>query len=200
MQGPHLIGMVAEVGGRAGIVEREHAANEERTLVMAHAEGTAESSAGLTVGHVAVGEAHAAGGGESVGEFAGLAHKAIDDFHAARNLGTAAHHRVLADDARANVDGVFAGAVDGRLVDARSTANEAAVANHGIAYLVGTHNGDMVANGGAWWAVILDGFLDKLRETVHERLVVAVFHHERCQLAVEFAEKQQIAVAHLVEH
>ena len=192
--------MVAEVGGRTCVVEREHAANEQRTLVVTHAEGTTEGCAGLAVGHVAVSKEHAAGGGEAVGEFASLAHKAVDNFHAAGNLRTTTDDRVLADDARANVDGVFAGAVDGRLVDARSTANEAAVANHGIAYLVGTHNGDMVANGGAGRLVVGHMLLDELRETLHEGLVVAMFHHERSQLAVELAEQQQVAVAHLVEH
>ena len=34
MHGAHLVGMVGEVGGRTGVIERELPADEQRTLVV----------------------------------------------------------------------------------------------------------------------------------------------------------------------
>ena len=57
----------------------------------------------------------------------------------------------------------------------------------------------MVADG----AALGTGFLDRLSyhsfDGFHHRLVVAMLDHERCKLAVEFAEQHQIAVSHLVK-
>ena len=77
--------MVAEVCRRAGIVEREHTSNKQRTLVMTHAERTAEGGAGFAVGHVAVGKEHAAGSSKAISEFAHFAYKAVNHLNAAGN-------------------------------------------------------------------------------------------------------------------
>ena len=47
MHRSHLIGVVAEVGGRSGVVKAEHAAYKQCALVMAGSEWSAESSACL---------------------------------------------------------------------------------------------------------------------------------------------------------
>ena len=58
--------MVAEVGRRPGIVERERGTDEQRTLVVTHRERAAESRTGLAVGHIAVGKKDAASRREAV--------------------------------------------------------------------------------------------------------------------------------------
>ena len=78
----HLVGVVGEVGCRAGIVEREHSANEQRALVVAGREGTAESRTRLAVAHVGVGEEHRCRCREAVAELACLAHEAVLYLHA----------------------------------------------------------------------------------------------------------------------
>ena len=56
---PHLVSVVGEIGPRSCIVEREHTADKQRTLVMGGAERTAEGRAGFPVRHERIGEEHA---------------------------------------------------------------------------------------------------------------------------------------------
>ena len=73
----HLVGMVREIRARACVVEREHAADEQRALVVRSREGAAEGSARLAVAHVAVCEEEAVLGRKAVGYLTRFAHEAV---------------------------------------------------------------------------------------------------------------------------
>ena len=81
MQRTHLISVVGEIGVRTGIVERELATNEQARFVVRSGERSAESSAGLAIGHEGVGEEDTGLSGESVGNLTSLAHKAVLHLH-----------------------------------------------------------------------------------------------------------------------
>ena len=110
---PHLVGVVAEIGGRTGVVEREHGADEQRTLMVAHREWSAEGRARLTIGHVTVGKKDAACSREPILEAAGFAHKAVGQLDAAAEVRAATDDGVLADDSGVYDDGILDGAADG---------------------------------------------------------------------------------------
>ena len=105
MQGTHLVGMVREVGVRAGIVKRELATNQQRTLMVGSRERAAESSTGLTIGHITVGEEHAGLCRKAVGNLASLAHEAVLHLHRVGDAATVRDDAVLADNTCADVYG-----------------------------------------------------------------------------------------------
>ena len=80
MHRPHLVGMIREVCARAGIVEREHATDEERTLMVRCGERTAESSTCLAVAHEAICKEETVFGSETISYLAGLAHETVLEF------------------------------------------------------------------------------------------------------------------------
>ena len=92
----HLIGVVGEVCGRAGIVERVHSADEQRTLMMRSCERTAESGARLAIAEMRVGEENAARRAEAVADGARLAHKAVLQLHAVYHRRAVGNYAVLA--------------------------------------------------------------------------------------------------------
>ena len=149
VHGTHLVGMVAEVGRRSRIVEREHCTDEQRTLVVAHREGAAECSTGFTIGHVAVGKEDAAGSRESILKMAGLAYKTVGQLDAAVQVGSATDDGILADDARADDDGVLEGAANGAVGQTRHAADLAAFVDDGVDDDTRVDYAHMVADGAA---------------------------------------------------
>lgn len=104
VHGPHLVGMVGEVGGRSRVVEREHRSNQQAALVVGGREWAAEGRAGLAIAHVAIGEEDTLGGRETVGQLAGFAHEAVLDLHAIDDGAAVGDDTVLGNDARADID------------------------------------------------------------------------------------------------
>ena len=103
VQRSHLVGMVREVGVRTGIVERELTTDEQARLVVAGRERSAESGAGLAMGHVAIGKEYRGFCRETVGNLASLTHETVLHLHAVGDATPARDDAVLADNTRSDV-------------------------------------------------------------------------------------------------
>ena len=113
---------------------------------------------------------------------------------------TAADDGVLADDTRADDDGVLHRAADGAIAQTRHAANLAAIVDDAVDDHARVDHAHVVADGAAGRT----GFLDRLRhhalDGLHHGFVVAMLDHQGRQLAIEVTQQQQVAVAHLVKH
>ena len=191
--------MVAEVGRRTRIIEREHGADEQRTLVVAHRERAAESGAGLAVRHIAVGKEDAAGSRETVLQLARLADEAVTQLDAAMDARATTDDGILADHTGADDDGVLYRAADGAVAQSGNATQLASVIDDGVDDNACVDNLHMVADGAALWTGIGHGLSDHALDGTHHGFVITMLDHEGRQLAIEFTEQQQVAVAHLVE-
>ena len=81
VQGTHLVGMVGEIGVRAGIVERELSSDEQARLMVAGRERATEGSTCLAIGHVGIGKEEAGFCREAIGNLTGLTHEAVLHLH-----------------------------------------------------------------------------------------------------------------------
>ena len=200
VHGPHLVGVVTEVGCRARVVEREHAADEQRTLVVACRERSAEGGAGLAVRHVAVGKEHALRGCEPVAQLAGLAHEAVLHLHAVDDGRAVGNDRVFADHARAYEHAGLGRAHDGAVAYACGAVNLAEVVDNGVRDLLCVDDLHPVAYGSRLGHRALNVFSHEALHGRAEGGVARVLHHEGGDLARQAVERHHVAVAHLVEH
>ena len=200
VDGAHLVGVVGEVGGRPGIVERELATDEQARLVVAGREGAAEGSAGLAVRHIRIGEEDALRRREAVAQLAGLADEAVLYLHTVEDARPVGDDRVFADNSRSDVHAVVRPAHDGAVADARGSADLAVVHDDGVRYLLRTRYLHVVADGATLGCRPLDVLVDESADAVLDGFVVEVFHHEGSKLAVQVGEEDGIAVARLVQH
>ena len=81
VHGAHLVGMIAEVSGRTRIIEREHAADEQRTFVVTGSERSAERCTRLAVRHETISKEYARRRRKAIGQLTCLAHKTVLYFH-----------------------------------------------------------------------------------------------------------------------
>ena len=98
MNGPQLVHVVALVGTRTGIHEREHARNEQRRLVVRHGERTGKDGTRLTVLALAIAEEQGVRSRIVVPQLAGLPHKAARQHSTVVHMRTAGKDKVVADD------------------------------------------------------------------------------------------------------
>ena len=186
VHGAHLVGMVAEVGGRSRIIEREHGTDEQRTLVVTYRERAAEGGTRFAIGHVAVGKKDAAGCRETVFELAELSHEAVGQLDAAVQPGTSADDGVLANHARADDDGILDGAADGAVAQSRHAAQLASVIDNGVDDDTGVDDAHVVADGAAFGSRSGYRVGHHAFDGVHQRLVLSVLDHQGRQLTVKF--------------
>ena len=200
VDGAHLVGMIGEVGGRAGIIERELSADEQRALVVAGREGTAEGGTRLAVRHVAVGEEDALRGGKTVSYMAGLTHKAVLHLHAIDDARAVAYNRVLANHSRTDIYRVVGPVQDRAVAHARGAVDLAIVVNDGIGDFLRSHNLHVIADDATLGHVAADILVDESAYLILDVFVGEMLHHECRELAIQVTEDDGVAVARLVEH
>ena len=96
--GAELVGVVALVGGRPGVHEREHAADEQRRLVVGHGVGAGENGAGLAVFGLAVAGEVGVRGGEAMAGRSGLSHVTAGEHCPVRHVASRLEDEVAGDD------------------------------------------------------------------------------------------------------
>ena len=200
VHGSHLVGMVREIGGRTGIIEREHAANQQARLMVRCREGTAEGSASLAVRHIAVGKEHAGRRRESIAYVAGFAHEAVFHLHGVDDGASIGDDGVFTNDACTDEHRVRRRRTDGTVAQSGSTADLAAVVDDRVRDFLRVDNLHVIADGTTIGNGTLYLLVDHPANGILQRLVVEVLHHESGKLTVQVAEQNQVALAHLVEH
>ena len=200
VHGTHLVSMIGEVGGRTCIVEAELRADEQRALVVAGGEWTAEGGASLAVAHIAIGEKHALRSGEAIADLAGLAHEAVLHLHRIDDAGALADDRVLDDDTGAHIDVAVVGAQQRAVAQPAGTVDLAFVLDDGIGDLFRVDDLHAVADDATVGHIFFHLARDDVAQLGLHLLVAGVLHHEGSELRVEVVEEHHVAFAHLVEH
>ena len=200
VQGPHLVGVVREVGVGAGIIERELTADEQRTLMVAGAEGAAEGGTGLTVGHIRVGEEERSLSREAVRELTSLTHEAVLHLHRVVDRTTVADNRILTDHACADEHGRIHRRHHRTLRQTGSTRDLTVALDDGIGDILGIDDLHVVADIAAVRTRHAQLVLDHLLQGFLQLFVAVVLHHKGGNLTVQLAEDGHVAVAHLVQH
>ena len=168
--------------------------------MVAGGEGTTEGGTGLTVGHERVGKEQAGLSREAVGHLTGLAHEAVLHLHGVVDTAAVTDDGVLADDTRADIHGSVTRRHDGTLQQTSGTVHLAVALDDGISDVLCIDNLHVVANDAPLGTLHAQLVLNELGEALLQHLVLGMLHHEGCQLGVQFAEDNHVAVAHLVEH
>ena len=163
-------------------------------------ERAAESCTGLTVGHIGVGKEYTGLCGKTVGNLAGLTHKAVLHLHRVGDAATIRDNRVFADNTSSNIYRGILRAQDGTIREPCRTINLAVVLHNGIGNLLGIDNFHTITNCATLWLGEADFFVDKSQEGIFQLLVLKVLDHECSQLGIQVMEQDNIAVAHLVEY
>ena len=163
-------------------------------------EWSAESGAGLAVGHIGVGEEQAGLSGESIGNLTCLADKAVLHLHGVVDATAVTNNRVLTDDTRADEHWGIHRRHYGTLRQARGAANLAVALDDGVGDVFGIDNLHVVADDATLRACHPQFVLNHLLKRLSQFLVTIILYHEGGQLGIQLTEDSHVAVAHLVEH